>query len=135
MEKRMRSYKSYMRKLEQDGDATTGYTRIPKKILIDWCLSEKERITWLMLASFLFRSENYIFPGRKKLAELLHLATVQQVSNLTKALCKKGYLVKYYNKNNRLIYELYFNADVDESIFFNKVSYEDEIEPSEWLTR
>lgn len=129
---RVTGYKNYLRKLERSEDTKSGYTRIPKKILIDPHLSEKERVTWMVLASFLYTSDSNIFPGRKLLTKLLSLKYVQQVSKITKSLQKKGYLTKYYDNDNRITYELHFNIDVDESIFTKKTSYNSDLVPSRY---
>lgn len=128
---KMKSYRRFLVILERKINENQRYTRIPKSILIDPFLSLKEKITWMVLASFLFTSEDSIFPARNRLAMLLNINNVQQVSRITKTLQDKGYLLKKYD-GFRVVYELFFHPDVDERPFYNPINSDGTLKPSHY---
>ena len=97
------------------------FVRIPKKILIDKKLTEIERLLWIILACFLFSKDSNIFPSRTRLAKLLGIKDPTYITKLTTRLQSKKYLEKGYGPRNKTFYEIYFDDEVDDSIFDNQV--------------
>lgn len=128
----MKSYKAFLRQAEDDvADDDTYYVRIPKKLVIDPRLTQKERQLWGVLAAFLYKPTSDIFPGRRRLAKLLNVQNPTSISRLTRSLQRKGYVTKYYNTKGKIIYELWFQSNLDDSAFTGDLTEKnDELYPS-----
>jgi hypothetical protein len=111
------TYTSFLKRLEHKEVENDTYVKIPKKLLFDRGLKEKERLTWETLAAHQYKSRSKIFPGRERLAVMLGIKDIRAVSKLTSALQCGGYLTKTIAKNNKVFYQLYFYADIDEHVY------------------
>lgn len=114
--KRVNSFRRFLHET-QGYDEVDRYVQIPKKLLVDPRLTNKQKLTWIVLACFQYGPTRDIFPGRDRLARLLRLKSKSSISKLTNALQVKAYLEKFYRKNSSVIYEIYYDSDVDDSIF------------------
>ncbi|RJQ36869.1 hypothetical protein C4552_03205 [Candidatus Parcubacteria bacterium] len=113
----VRSYRSFLRRLEEDQFDDEFYVRIPKALLADQRLTEAERRLWMILACFAFKSKSLVFPARRRLARLMGLQKAASVSRLSSNLQQKGYLNKFRDAAGRTFYDLHYWPEVDTSAF------------------
>ncbi len=115
--RKVKPYSSFLKQVEENTLENDTYVKVPKKLLFDRGLKEKERLTWEVLAAHQFKAKSKIFPNRDRLAKILGIKDVRAVSKLTTALQSKGYLSKQIAKSNRVFYQLYFYTDIEEHIY------------------
>lgn len=95
----------------------SAFVRIPKKLLADPKLTDRQKILWMVLASYMYGSEGEVYPGRELLSRIMHIKNPSNISRLTGSLQDGCYLEKQHYKSGGVLYELYFDTEIDESIF------------------
>jgi hypothetical protein len=110
--KKMINYEEY---LKENGYSNHGNNslHIPKEILLDKNLTEKEKLSWIILASQIYGSNTNFFRGYYRLKELLRIHGVQEPSDVVQKLQDKKYLKRYYDKSNHLSNDLFFRERSD----------------------
>ncbi len=116
--KYMRSYRDFIASSNKNGK----FILVPKQLVIDPTLTPTEKLLWIIMSAFLFKSTSKIFPSRERLAILISINRANSISKITKSLQKKAYMEKSYNKYRRVYYEPYFCNDADDGLFKDNIA-------------
>lgn len=116
--RKLKTYSKFLKHLEENTLENESFVKVPKKLLFDTCLTPKERITWMVLASHQYKSKSEIFPSRRRLAAMLGIKDIRQISKLTRSLQDKAYLAKEYDeRSKKAFYKLFFFADTNDHLY------------------